>query len=52
MTEVMAANPSDEALSRLKLSVTREVPDETIERVAEFYSWVAGCRKWACAIRP
>jgi hypothetical protein len=45
MSEVMAANPSKEMLAQLKLSVTRDVPDPTVEKVAEFYSSVAGCRE-------
>lgn len=45
MSRLMASNPSDEALAELKLSVTADVPDETVERVAEFYSSVAGCRE-------
>lgn len=45
MSKVMAANPSAEALARLKLSVTRDVPDAPVEHVAEFYASVVGCRE-------
>ncbi|HYG29616.1 MAG TPA: hypothetical protein VD887_05305 [Allosphingosinicella sp.] len=44
MSRIMAARPSRDTIHRLKLEVTRDVPDASIENVYEFYSSVVGCR--------
>lgn len=40
----MQSRPSESGIAAMKLRVTRDVPDDAVERVADFYSSVIGCR--------